>query len=91
MIFIALLLWWLFSNGQLSVVWPTISGITLIYGLVSYFLLGTLADCARYLDTRPDNVAARFAIQHAGVELLQKLHQGEQYKRMWWWATALDR
>ncbi len=82
-LFVVLLVWWLFAQHTLSIVWPIVSGIiTFVYGLASYFLLGTLADCARYLDTRPDNVAARFAIQHAGVELLQKLHDGEQYKRI---------
>ena len=73
----------LLQAGTLFSVWPWIwTGITLAYGLVSYWLLGTLGDAARYLDQLPDNVRARFEIQKAGVELIKRLHQGTAYHRI---------
>lgn len=73
----------LFSAGTLFSVWPWVWGaITFAYGLASYWLLRTLGDAARYLDTLPDNVAARFAIQKAGVDLIKKLHAEERYNRI---------
>jgi hypothetical protein len=77
---VAISLW---VAGTLFSVWPWVWGaITFAYGLASYWLLRTLGDAARYLDTLPDNVAARFAIQDAGVRMIEKLHAEERYNRI---------
>ncbi len=73
--------WSLFQAGTLFSIWPWIwAAITLAYGLVSYWLLGTLGDAARYLDKLPDNVRARFEIQKAGVDLIKRLHTGGYHR-----------
>jgi hypothetical protein len=63
---------------------PLLSGAaTIIWGFISYPLLHTAGDAARYLDTRPDNVAARYAIQQAGVRFIERLHEDERgYRRI---------
>ena len=73
----------LFFAGTLFAGWPWVWGVvTRICGFIRYQLLGTLGDAARYLDTRPDNVQARFAIQKAGVDLIKRLHAEERYHRI---------
>ena len=70
-------------GGGWTFLWPLVSAaVTVVYGALSYPLLGTLGDAARYLDTRPDNVAARFEIQNAGVDLIKRLHAGRTYHRI---------
>lgn len=77
---VAISLW---AAGTIWSVWPWISAaITIAYGMWSYFLLQTLGDAARYLDTLPDNVAARFDIQKAGIDLIRRLHNEERYNRI---------
>lgn len=45
-------------------------------------LTSSLGDAARYLDNRPDNVAARAAVRNDVVTLLEKLHESGRYGRV---------
>lgn len=46
------------------------------------FIVGYAGDAARYLEPKPENIARRQDIRHAGAELLDALHDGERYSRI---------
>jgi hypothetical protein len=46
------------------------------------FLLGYIADAARYLDPAPANIPVRHKIRAAGVALLKELHKRGRYNRI---------
>ncbi len=46
------------------------------------FLLGYIADAARYLDPTPQNIPARHKIRSAGIALLKELHRRKRYNRI---------
>ena len=48
----------------------------------SYFMLGYVADAARYLMPSPDNIEQRNKIRHEGLELLKNLHSSNKYSRI---------
>ncbi|MFA5699789.1 MAG: hypothetical protein WC913_00740 [Desulfuromonas sp.] len=48
----------------------------------SYFMLGYVADAARYLMPSPGNIEQRNKIRHEGLELLRKLHGLNKYSRI---------
>jgi hypothetical protein len=54
--------------------------------LVRYLMPGVFApvvgDAARYFTPAPDNIGARQAIREAGVDLLRRLHEDGDYKRI---------
>lgn len=46
------------------------------------FLLGYVADAARYLTPTPDNIAERNKIRAEGIQLLRSLHNSGKYSRI---------
>jgi len=54
-------------------------GAKLVAGLAMRDWIG---DAARYFNAKPSNVNVRNAIRKGGVELLQKIHQSGEYKRV---------
>jgi hypothetical protein len=54
--------------------------------LVRYLMPGVFApvvgDAARYFTPAPDNIGARQAIREAGVDLMRRLHEDGDYKRI---------
>lgn len=64
---------WLFASGVL---------IAFIQWLGSHFLLGYVADAARYLTPSPDNIEARNKIRSEGINLLRTLHSSGKYRRI---------
>jgi len=76
----------LFTIGPLQLgaapfwIWLAIIAVLVV---VNGVLLNTVADAARYLDTRPSSVEARYAIQKCGVELIERLHKSNRdYERI---------
>lgn len=55
---------------------------SLMLPLVAAWMTGSLGDVARYLDSNPDNVAARHAIRQNLVGLLNSLHDGGRYRKI---------
>lgn len=62
------------------------AGIAVALALLVRLALPTLTkivgDAARYFTPAPDNIGARQAIREAGVDLLRKLHEDGDYKRI---------
>jgi len=50
--------------------------------LVVPVLKGVVGDAARYLDPTPGNVGRRQAIRKAGVDILKRLHESQDYRRI---------
>ena len=51
-------------------------GLALLLLVLQAFVLNYVGDAAVYLSPDPENIAARQAVREAGVELLERLHQG---------------
>lgn len=64
---------WLFASGAV---------IAFLQWLGSHFLLGFVADAARYLTPSPDNIEARNKIRSEGINLLRTLHNSGKYRRI---------
>lgn len=61
-------------------IWLAVIAVLVV---VNGVLLNTVADAARYLDTRPSSVEARYDIQKCGVELIERLHRSPRdYERI---------
>ena len=56
--------------------------LTVLQGGFSYFMLGYVADAARYLMPSADNIEQRNKIRHEGLELLKNLHNADKYARI---------
>lgn len=58
--------------------------VALFFGqlLASRFLLGYVADAARYLTPSPDNIEERNKIRAEGIRLLRTLHESKKYSRI---------
>lgn len=54
----------------------------LVQGIGSRFILGYVADAARYLTPSPDNIEARNKIRSEGIKLLRTLHENGKYNRI---------
>lgn len=63
----------LFTGGLITLV---------IQWIGSYFILGYVADAARYLNPSPDNIEARNKIRSEGINLLHNLHTSGKYDRI---------
>lgn len=63
----------LFSSGLLTLITQWIG---------SYFILGYVADAARYLSPTPENIEARNKIRSEGIKLLSNLHASGKYNRI---------
>ncbi len=64
---------WFFAGGLISI---------LMQWVCSHFLLGFVADAARYLKPSPDNIKVRNAIRSEGIKLLRALHDSGRYNRI---------
>jgi len=64
--------------------WPLAAGlgVFVVQWLGAKFILGYVADAARYLSPTPDNIEARNKIRSEGVKLLRTLHQSGKYSRI---------
>jgi hypothetical protein len=68
--------------------WLATAGVVLVAVAVVWRLVGRglalnyLGDAARYLSARPANIAHRQAVRQAGVDLLERLHDGGRYDRI---------
>lgn len=64
--------------------WPLVVGLAAIalQWLGSTFILGYVADAARYLHPEPGNIEARNKIRSEGVKLLKTLHASGKYRRI---------
>jgi hypothetical protein len=54
----------------------------IIPAFISYFILGYVADAARYLTPTPDNIDERNQIRAEGIRLLRSLHESKKYFRI---------
>jgi hypothetical protein len=63
----------LFSGGLVSL---------LFQWACAYFILGYVADAARYFTPSPDNIEARNKIRSEGIKLLRTLHASGKYSRI---------
>ncbi|KAB2922233.1 MAG: hypothetical protein F9K30_12805 [Dechloromonas sp.] len=64
--------------------WPLVAGLgaIVLQWLGSTFVLGYVADAARYLHPEPGNIEARNKIRSEGVKLLKTLHASGKYRRI---------
>lgn len=69
---------------SLSDRWPVLVGLSalVVQWLGSTFILGYVADAARYLNPDPDNIEARNKIRSEGIKLLKTLHASAKYRRI---------
>lgn len=59
------------------------AALTSLFGIgAARWLVPVAGDAARYLSPLPDNVEARQKIREAGIDLLNKLHESDQYDRI---------
>ncbi|QGY39029.1 hypothetical protein GM415_02380 [Pseudodesulfovibrio cashew] len=58
------------------------AGILIVQVLISRFMLGYVADAARYLTPSPDNIEERNKIRAEGIKLLRSLHDSGRYCRI---------
>lgn len=77
----------LVAPGRAPIWWPSNAlsvpiGLAVAIGAIEYFLLSYVGDAAVYLSASPRNVAARNEIRGAGIELIDRLHQGDDYDRI---------
>nr|WP_320116188.1 hypothetical protein [uncultured Desulfuromonas sp.] len=72
----------LLNQGSLN--WSLLGSVllTILQAFFSYFMLGYVADAARYLMPSPDNIEQRNKIRHEGLELLKNLHSSNRYSRI---------
>lgn len=56
--------------------------VTAITSISSYFLVGYVADAARYLTPTPGNISQRNKIRQEGLALLKSLHDSGKYNRI---------
>ncbi|MDG4475797.1 hypothetical protein [Thiovibrio frasassiensis] len=56
--------------------------VLVLQAIGSRFLLGYVADAARYLTPSPDNIDERNKIRAEGIKLLRALHKSEKYFRI---------
>jgi hypothetical protein len=64
---------WFFAGGVATFV---------VQSIVSYIVLGYVADAARYLTPNPGNIEARNKIRSEGIALVRKLHASGRYGRI---------
>lgn len=68
----------------LSERWPILAGLGafVLQWVGSTFILGYVADAARYLHPDPGNIEARNKIRSEGIKLLKTLHASGKYRRI---------
>ncbi len=68
----------------LSERWPILAGLgaLILQWLGGTFILGYVADAARYLHPDPGNIEARNKIRSEGIKLLKTLHASGKYSRI---------
>jgi hypothetical protein len=73
-----------FLQGMWQQKWLFVSGLAtvLVQWIGSHFVLGYVADAARYLTPSPGNIEARNKIRSEGIDLLRRLHQSDKYHRI---------